>query len=248
MPDEIREEQTADPTIQPSVMPAENNNVDVVQPTSGHVLTGVSTEAPVQDGLPQDVKERTRKEFEKLQEQLKYERAEKERLQAVFTTLEPKGEPKTTSTNVDETQQRLHELEQKVLATEARVNSDLEQQENNRVYEKYPALNPESDAHDKRFHTETRRIILDSLLNPEDYGGKQLSFEEAADHANEVLTGAVKSLEFETQKEQASHETSGNSGRRSQVTDLSRDSLVRGTRKGDIDAVIQRLRNIPPED
>lgn len=53
--------------------------------------------------------------------------------------------------------------------------------QNEEAFEVYPELNPSNESHDVRFHNQTRALIYDSLINPQDYGGKPLSFKKAAD-------------------------------------------------------------------
>lgn len=51
------------------------------------------------------------------------------------------------------------------------------------TYQVYPELDPNNfEKHDINFHKATRSILYDSLLNPKDYGGKPLTFKEAADY------------------------------------------------------------------
>ena len=88
------------------------------------------------------------------------------------------------------------------------------------------------------------------MLNPNDYNGKQLSFKEAAELAKKMSGVSVEAIKKEaiketleqlTPKEQASLEATGSSTRRTQVTG-SVDELRQRTRKGDLDAIVERLK------
>lgn len=63
-----------------------------------------------------------------------------------------------------------------------------EQQEMNsqavEAFRNYPMLNPEAEGFDKEFHKRTRAFIADSMRFPQEYGGRVLTFKEAADLAN----------------------------------------------------------------
>ena len=99
-----------------------------------------------------------------------------------------------------------------------------------------------------------RAFALDSMIHPEDYSGKPLSFKEAADLAKsnlpakkveEVRKEAAKAaIEQLTPKEQASLEAVGSPDRRSQVEQPLEDLRFR-SRKGDQDAIVERLKGIP---
>lgn len=45
----------------------------------------------------------------------------------------------------------------------------------------YPNLNPQGGKFDPLFAQQTRAIVYDSLINPQDYGGRPLGFKDAAD-------------------------------------------------------------------
>lgn len=58
------------------------------------------------------------------------------------------------------------------------------------TYKTYPELKPGGEKFDANLNKVTRRIALDSMMNPQDYGGRSLTFKEAADLAAEELRGA----------------------------------------------------------
>jgi len=49
------------------------------------------------------------------------------------------------------------------------------------AFSKYPELDRQSQNFDKKFERDTRAFLTDSMLNAQDYGGRPLSFKEAAD-------------------------------------------------------------------
>lgn len=53
--------------------------------------------------------------------------------------------------------------------------------EEKEAYSIYPELDPKSAQFDIRFADFTRAVIQDSLINPQQYGGRNLSFKEAGD-------------------------------------------------------------------
>lgn len=258
MPDENGAQNTADSVAQQSGMLTENNTTGTVTTGSEPVPQGASTTSASTSALPQEASERTKREFEKLTTDLRQERTERERLQTLFNSMQSKPEDSKPNAPVMDTgvleniQQRLNEAEQRVLQAESKANMTLEELENREVYTAHPALNPNDEkTFDKELHKKTRQIILDSMLNPEDYEGKQLSFKEAADLVSQEKSGITRSLEAETSKEQASLDASGNSARRLDVTDYDFATLQNLTRKGgksSEEAIMQRLRNLPPED
>jgi len=85
-------------------------------------------------------------------------------------------------------QARIQELNEKASNAEQAVQKYIQASEDREIdrqnevaFKAYPELNPTSETHNKKFHNQTRALIYDSLINPQDYGGKPLSFKAAAD-------------------------------------------------------------------
>ena len=69
---------------------------------------------------------------------------------------------------------------------------EVERQERE-AFSAYPILNPRGGQFDPRFSQQTRAIVYDSMINPQDYGGRPLGFKEAADFVQES-SGAAKAV------------------------------------------------------
>ena len=238
--------------LQPDVVEQVSGMLTEEQPTTvtstpqGAVPQGASPEEVTTSALPIDVTERTRKEFEKLRDDLRTEREQRVKLESMFQSIQKAQEPKTETPVGEADNTRILEAERKAYEVEAEFKRYLEEQENREVYTAYPQLNPEDESSfDKGLHVETRRILLDSMLNPDDYEGKQLSFKDAARLATDSLAGKGGNAE-QIQKEQVSAVASGNAGRQQVISD-DQDTLRYQTRRGDIDSIVSRLRNVPSE-
>lgn len=250
-------------TGQGAPMPSADQQVggDVQAPMSAPVMeVGTGVQGSV---LPEDSTERTRREFEKLQQQLREERARREYAEQVYQSMQPKDpEPAATPLYDPETglidpdqltdlQRQTIEANRRAEQAEKSVQSYLKAQENREVYAAYPELDPTAEKHDRSFHVETRRIMLDSMVNPEDYGGAQLSFKQAADLAKQKSIdpeqarqlGAQQALEELTTKEQASLGIGGTSDRSHLASD-DLQTLQQRTRLGDKNAIIERFRRL----
>lgn len=268
MANQTQAQETPETVTQESPMPSEtqqtplSNDVSVAAQDSEVSSTPQSTD----EGLPDGASDRTRQNFEKLQEKLREERTRREYYENVFNTLQtPQSDPNAVAPIIDPdtglvNEQALTDLQimaqqaqNQARKAEEKIQRYEQDQENREVYVSHPELNPTSKDFNNKIHVETRRILLDSMLNPNDYGGKQLSFIEAANLVKQGSTltaeeakkqGAQEAIEQLTPKEQGSLEATGNSGRRSGVsTDM--DTLVHQTRKGNLDALVERLRNVP---
>jgi hypothetical protein len=233
--------------------------------------TEVTSPTETNEGLPEDASERTKKEFEKLREDLRSERAkriETERMfgqpQASTPQFFPNNQqftqvydPNTGLLNeqaLTDIQQKAFQAEQRaVKAEQAIANFQIEQQ-SREAYTAHPELDPKSRDFDEDLNKRTRAFALDSMIHPEDYSGKQLTFKEAADFAKQSLSpktveqakkvAAQEAIEQLTPKEQASLEAVGSPDRRQQIESPLEDLKFR-SRKGDVDAIVERLKGIP---
>lgn len=219
--------------------------------------------------LGDQVKERTRFEFDKLKNQLREERSRREYVEQVFASMRPKPQeipkapplidPETGLLNeggLTDIQRRAMAAEERATRAEEQVHSYLIEQEKKETFAEFPELDPEGKSgkkHDKQLHIATRSLLLDSMMNPEDYGGKELSFKEAAAMAKNLSKPAMEAVQKEaaqqaieqlTPKEQAALTASGVPQRRNQLTaDIS--ELQTRTRKGDNTAIVERLKGVP---
>jgi len=107
-------------------------------------------------------------------------------------------------------QTKIEELNNKASKAEEAVQSYIktaEQREidrqNEEAFNAFPELNPSGDKFDVKFHNQTRALIYDSLINPQDYGGKPLSFRQAAEFAK----GGDKAVTNSEKNQQASAST-----------------------------------------
>jgi len=251
------------PTVEQKVpMPSQTDNGGAQQEVTPQLAQG--------SGLPNEVSERTKREFDKLQEQLRAEREERIRLQGVWNTVAPQTPQQTkplydpTTGLLDESvftdvQRRASEAEARAKQAEARV----QQYEQNQIRSKdelelqeavvaHPELDSTGKQFDKRLHNQVRAILQDSLLHPEDYGPKTLTYKQAADLAKGIdqkkldearQDGTNQALEQLSPKEQASLEATGSPARRAEVNSPLPDLRAR-TRKGDIDSIVQRMRGL----
>jgi len=188
--------------------------------------------------LPEEVKKRTQEQFEKLLEE---NRRLKEQVEQI-------GEIKQ--------EEPVYQPNYQMAAPPSGVDAGslawqkLQQLEEQQAFEKYPELNPnEKDKFDRDFSEKVEALLLHSYVNPHKYGGRELSFLEAADRVKSWVTkdaeaakkeGAKEAVRKLTPKEQASLEATGRSDRRQQTYDMS--ELQRQTREGKLNAVVERLK------
>jgi len=229
------------------------------------------TEAPSEeakvDGLPESASDRTKHEFEKLRNDLREERTRREMLESNFRAQQPKEaapepiyDPDTGYVDANvltETQRRALEAEKRATSTAEEVKQLRSELEARDAYTSHPELNPNDKSFNKELHVAARRVILDSMLNPDDYGGKQLSLKEAGDLLKQPTNteaveearkeGAQEAIEQLTPKEQATLVATGTPARRSDLGQ-SHDTLVERSRKGDLDAIAERMNRIVDKD
>lgn len=214
------------------------------------------------EGLPEQVSERTREQFDRLTEQLRTERARREKLETTFRALQPKApaqpepimDPYTGQVDprMTEINQRAWQAEQRAVQAEQAISNFYTEQQTREALVAHPELDSTSKSFDKQFHIATRALLMDSMVNPGDYGDEQLTYKEAADRAKELRKvqvdqvrkqAASEAIEQLSPKEQATLEATGNPTRRNEVNDSLPD-LQQKTRKGDLDAIVSRMRGI----
>lgn len=133
------------------------------------------------------------------------------------------------------------------------------ERQNREAWSAYPELNPATAQFDARFSQQARAIIYDSMINPQDYGGRALGFKEAADFLKggapqqalpqqqvPTIDPAVAAAQ-QTAKEQASLAATPQPQQASQFVnnDDAYNRLVMGTRTGSDEALARRLLNAP---
>ena len=168
-------------------------------------------------------------------------------------------------------QSRIAELNDRASRAEEAVQRYVEtseqreiERQNREAFSAYPDLNPADPKHDVVFHNQTRAVIYDSVLNPQDYGGKPLSFKDAADYVRgqqsrlaeasqkpqEIATtekdAQAQQLAAQELKQQATASPTGEiQTQRNVAQDVQElKRLQMATRLGDPDALAIRLANV----
>jgi hypothetical protein len=126
------------------------------------------------------------------------------------------------------------------------------------AFSAYPSLNPRGGQFDPRFSQQTRAIVYDSMINPQDYGGRPLGFKEAADFVQESTGGAKAAPQAtiptptvneanQVQKEQAAASAPSVPQQATANVDAEAEHQrqVMGTRLGIDDALVARLAQSP---
>ena len=218
-----------------------------------------------EEGLPDTASERTKHEFDKLQKQLRDERSRREYLEQTFQSMQTK-QPETLQPLVDENgylvpeavSQRdkiMMEAQERAKRAEGAISSYMEHAEKLEAYKAHPEADPDSKGFDPEMKKDAAAYILSSMVNPQEYGGRQLGLKEAYDYIktrrgqtveSAKTEGAKEAIEKLSPKEQAALDVGGNANRRSELNS-NIDDLRRQTRKGNMDAVVERLKHIPSE-
>ncbi len=257
------------------VIAPENETQDTATSTVEQQTTETSKEV-AENELPDEASERTKSRFDELTRQLSEERQSRKALEDAFKTLKPKEvqqeetlkpiyDPDTGLLNEEvltdyqrrtiEAEKRATQAEQAVQQYTEKQKQEYQEKEQERealeAYEAHPDLNPTDKAFDQNLSSVTSSIMLRSMLHPEEFGDKQLSFKQAGDKAKELVgkiaagakaQGAQEAIEQLSPKEQAALEATGSSNRRSDNSNL--EDLKRRTRRGDESAIIERLKGV----
>src|SRR5258708_1208262 len=191
-------------TQQPAMPTGNQQNPTLGQVDSGAASTQVVTPTTEStEGLPNDTSERTKREFDKLREQLRVEREARLANDKLFNQIstsrqepkldEPKPlyDPNTGLLNegvFSDVQKKAYEAEQRAKKAEATIQSNEQQRVRDKdevqlseAHAVYPQLNPKAKDFDKDLYTKARSLMTDSMVYPNDYGGKILTYKEAAD-------------------------------------------------------------------
>ena len=109
---------------------------------------------------------------------------------------------------IAETNQRATKAEVAVQSYIKQQQYMEEQKQTEEAYKNFPQLNPSvPDKFDTELSKRTRTLLLDSMMNPVDYGGRPLSFREAAELANGDLSKIRPMKQTSQAPEQASAKT-----------------------------------------
>jgi hypothetical protein len=232
----------------------ETNQSQEVVPSN---VEGEASEAPAGDSqeeleLPKGTKERTTKQFEKLKEQLRQTRDELFQLKDQVPQPKPAEEerplydPKTGLVDIEALEQlrRDSQAAKKELSSLKRQGADREVQS---LYDAHPEMNPNSKGFNQEAFDEAEKIWLHSQTNPEKYGGQALSQKQAADLASKSMKAPEPEESSNAEeKQQASAEASGKptQGVARQASEEDLEQLRFGTRTGDKDSMIARMRLI----
>ena len=241
-----------------------NETQEPAMPTGEQqIVEPAASTQEVQDGLPENASDRTRHEFDKLQSQLREERSRRETVEAAFRSMQPKEQPAQglapivdpdtgyiNDSAVAERDRLTQEALSRAQKAEEAVQSYMQDQENRVAYQAHPESDPSSKQFDPELKKRAAAILLHSMVNPQEYSGKQLSLKEAYDYlkgstssAVEVARkqGAQEAIEQLSPKEQAALEATGAPSRREDVVS-SLDTLRFQTRKGNQDAIVARMK------
>lgn len=184
-----------------------DGSVAPVVPAQPEPVVDETPVAPVQP-LPTDASERTRQQFEKLlesnkqlfesnqniQKQLEAQRvASAKPVEPVkdedFIDIDPNtGErffnEKRLKTRLEELNSKASEVDTLKQTVEgmrkSTENREIERQEKE-TFTAYPELNPRGKSYDPNFNKLVRATLTDSFYAQDDYGGRPLTFKEAAD-------------------------------------------------------------------
>lgn len=265
MADEQQAQETPEETPAAPMPSAEQTDSAPVEEEKVEEQSSQQEPSEKEPELPEGAKERTKQEFEKLNERLRAEKQKRMEMERVYQSLKPQTQLPQVQPIIDPesgliNEAALTDLQQRALAAEQAAKQAVEtakqrelEHEESEMFASYPELDPnESNKFDEAFSHHVAAIKLHSMVQPDAYGGKQLSGKEAADYVRKYVPaeklkaeGAQEALEKLTPKEQASLEATGNPGRRNQTVSL--DDLRKRTRKGDQDAIVQRLNLMKPQ-
>lgn len=226
-----------------------------------------STGQAEERSLPDDAKDRTKREFDKLKNDLATERKKRLELEK-FYNQQPQAsqqtnsgemdyfDPDTGEVRVDRLHQRLTQAEQRAMLAEQQAQQVLRSEQvkqEQEAYASHPELDPGSDTFDEFFFDAVSGTLANAYAK-----GQSPSLKEVADRlkgltGNQVSKvveeaekrGANQALERLSPKEEASLEATGRSDARMQASGTLEDLQLR-TRSGDTAAIMERLKSIPP--
>ena len=208
------------------------------------------TEESDELGLPKDASERTRQRVkELLDENKQLKDAQVQVPEPVYerpvAPLPVGGVPAKTDEYGNVNPAYVDYIEQRQLATEQAVITNLTRAEAREAEDAHPDLKTDSELLNM-----ARAVKTDSLVYPENYKqARELSLKEALDFVKSKVGKTVKpnTPEVTPEKEAASLVAEGrpSQGVKRELSDEEFDSLRWQTAKGNKDALIARMKNIP---
>lgn len=262
MADQPQAENNADQDSQQEPMPSsEQQSPEPKQPAEASPQGDSRGEqAGEEPKLPEGVKDRTSKEFDKLKRQLAEEREKRTQYERVLGQQTPQRplesqapwyNPETQEVDVNVLQNELNQLKQQnqtLQGTLQRYQQTQDKRQEKVAFKAHPELNPSGDKFNEEFHNAVVGYLANQYAQ-----GNYPSLKKAADTIKKFGSSEVKKAEKEgakqaleqlSPKEQAALEAEGRSDRRQSVGTL--EDLRARTRSGDDDAIRERLKNIPP--
>lgn len=249
MPEEIKaqsEAQGTEPTPMPSVEQTESPKVASEEVVAEKPVAEPS-KATEDFELPEEVSRRTREQFNKLRDQLNYYKGLNQKVEPLNLYDEETG--LIDRTGLDSLSQTARIAEERARQVEAKLNRYLDSIQEKEAYTEFPELDPSSRSFNKDFHKAVRGYITDSMVNPMDYGGRELTMAEAAKLLTSFGSKKIETIKKEaakevieklTPKEEASLEARGRSDK-APVDDV---DIRERSRSGDRLAVIERLKKL----
>lgn len=219
----------------------------MVEPTDGVITPDVVDTAPATPAptapvapavLPQDTRDKTREQFDKLldsnrrlfesNETLRREIIAKEQSNRTFDPIQQVPTASKTATavnaadfveidpvsgesfiNTGKMNSKMDEINQRSTRAEQAIDNYIKtseqreiERQSNETYVAYPELNPKAEKFSQGFSKQVRGVLLDSMYNPSEYGGRPLTFKEAAD-AVKQLTQPIPTIPKVEKKEKA---------------------------------------------
>lgn len=263
MADDTQANQVAE--TQPEPMPSSEQTTSEAPGVEEAVQVEGTEPSVSEDVLPEGTKARTAEQFDKLKQRGEQQNARIAELENYIYQLgtmqqqqpkepDPLYDPATGGIYVDQLEamrNRTTKAEQTAQQAQKQLEEFLIKQQETEAFAEYPELNPKSKDFNTELHKATRALVTDSMINPRDYGGSELTLKQAADLANslnakklEEVKEVVKqeTLEELTPKEQASLSAES----RSDQAPMDRlPELQDRTRRNDINAIVERLKGIP---
>jgi len=246
MADQPQAKKTAEKAPQPEAKPtSEQKTPEPVKTAEAPAKVAKPVEAEKERELPEDAKERTKEQFDKIKSNYRKEREK---------PIDDWYNQETGQVDVNKLKARearrdaeLNQLRQQVQGVSAQTQAQQEKE----LYVSYPELNPSGDQFDETFHKAVRGSLTTAYLdgenpNPKDVADAIMGIASKQTKQAEK-EGAKKALEQLSPKEQAALEATGRSDRRLPERNLG--SLQQATRKGGdrgINAIVERMKGIPP--
>jgi len=253
--------QKSEEKAQTEPMPSSDNKVSEGTDSLGvapikEEASGISAD---NSELPEGVSDRTKEQFDKLtgqiselKDQLTQQVVPSPAPEKPKEARKPLYDPNTGIVDIaalENLRTQTEEANARATKAEQGLKEFSASSETKDLYTAHPELqDPKTDA-DKELFNESERLWLHSQMSPEKYGNKALSQREAADLAKSRTQTSVtpeEQAKRATVKEQASLSATGkpSQGVAKELTADKQAQLATGTRMGDEQSMIERMRNI----